>query len=307
MSVLWRLHRVAVLAAVLAPVPAAVMAQAGSRTVYLRALQVERTEKGNSDGEVIATNVVARLEEWLLKNHTCADPLSDFDVQAMIEFDRARAQLGSRDASVLEEIAGKLGAQYAVGGSVSRLGANYHVQLSLFDMKRATVKAKITLVGETASLLGGIPEKQAMEFFKPVRECPLKLVVSQNLRSDEPRIVGRIAGEIPLEMNGDGDVEGDGALEATFVPILPTDEATRAATVRSTLQVKVEGRREQGAMKLTIRGTGGQLSAGGRQFGGAGVGDMQIALRARAGAEYSNYSTSIGGYKAMVTYTLLAR
>ncbi len=70
--------------------------------------------------------------------------LTQSDVAALLGVERTRQILGCSDSGCMAEVAGALGADRVVHGSVGRVGGSFVVNLSALDPRRATAAASVS-------------------------------------------------------------------------------------------------------------------------------------------------------------------
>jgi hypothetical protein len=95
-------------------------------------LQAQRIEKETV--EIISSLLVAELDASRRYR-----VISSADINAMLGLEKMKDAAGCDDVACAAEIGGALGVKYLVSGSVSRLGHEFIVQVSLIDVSRATV------------------------------------------------------------------------------------------------------------------------------------------------------------------------
>src|SRR5437588_1100689 len=81
------------------------------------------------------------------------DVITKSDVKAILGYEAQAQLLGCGEASCMVDLGGALGAAYLVSGSLSKLGGQLNLVLSLIDVAKATVGRRIALpVAEESSL-----------------------------------------------------------------------------------------------------------------------------------------------------------
>ena len=80
------------------------------------------------------------------------DVITKGDVKAILGYEAQAQLLGCGEASCMVDLGGALGAAYLVSGSLSRLGGQLQLVLSLIDVNKATVSRRVALpvAGEAA-------------------------------------------------------------------------------------------------------------------------------------------------------------
>jgi hypothetical protein len=71
--------------------------------------------------------------------------LTSSDVRRMTELEASKQQMGCDESSCLAEIAGALDARYVFFGDVGRLGADYVVNISLFDSEKTSAVGRVSV------------------------------------------------------------------------------------------------------------------------------------------------------------------
>ncbi|MFN7134190.1 MAG: hypothetical protein ACK4N5_19075, partial [Myxococcales bacterium] len=86
----------------------------------------------------ILTNIVGS-EVTALREY---DVISTVDISSMLGYEKQKQLLGcEEDTSCLAEIGGALGADYMLKTHVGKVGTRYHIQLRVYEMKRARMLA----------------------------------------------------------------------------------------------------------------------------------------------------------------------
>lgn len=251
------------------------------------------------------------IDRWIRDHRPCVEVTPESGIRAMAQFLKLRAQLGAKEeGDPLAEIAGATGARYVTTGSIVRDGGGWFVRMILFDQRRSRPLGSmgVTLAYGKPLPPYRISEAQLQALLDGLPECRVTLKVHQILSAKRPDVVGVFEGEVPLEVSPSGEVRGEGSFDGVLVPVTASDKVSREASITARSSVAVEGTVEDGYMNLTVRGTGAQLTAGGRTFGGGADGGRYIVrLRFRPGSEERTVGQKLGGYEAIVTHTLVKR
>lgn len=109
--------------------PAATRATAQLR----RVLVLDLRQEGEGEGSGSVARLVRDTVATYLAKQPGVEVLSTEDLRQVLEVEAERAALGCDTTSCLAEIAGALGADLIVHGSVGRLGSSTVVHLNLFD------------------------------------------------------------------------------------------------------------------------------------------------------------------------------
>jgi hypothetical protein len=98
------------------------------------------------DREVDAGFVRVLDDVFLARVHGLGvfDVISSDEIAILLDLDAQRQLMGCDDDGCLAELGGVLGAQYAISGSVSRLGDELSLTLRLFDVDRVRVMRRLS-------------------------------------------------------------------------------------------------------------------------------------------------------------------
>jgi len=100
--------------------------------------------------------------------------LTSEDVRSVVALEAEKHALGCDDASCLAEIAGAMGADYVLHGSVGALGALFVVNLNLFDSQQAkSIGRESAQVTDRAKLPAAIDEMTKILIVELVPEAPV--------------------------------------------------------------------------------------------------------------------------------------
>ncbi len=108
----------------------------------VRILVVDLQPKGGvlpDQAEIVTGLVTARLQRY-----PKVAVVSGADIREMIALEAQKQTTGCDDASCLSEVAGALGAELLVTGTLGRLGEQYIVTLNLIDVTKASAVARAT-------------------------------------------------------------------------------------------------------------------------------------------------------------------
>lgn len=95
-----------------------------------------------------------------LRKHAGFSVVSPSEIVTLIGFEREKQLLGCADSGCLAEIAGAMGADRLVSGSIGRLGGSTMVTITALDARKAQAVSNVyeTLpTGDDEALLGGMP------------------------------------------------------------------------------------------------------------------------------------------------------
>jgi hypothetical protein len=167
---------------------------------------------GAASGEVDAGT--ARLLTGIIATAIDAtegiDVLTNDDVKRSLEAEASRQSLGCSTSSCLAELAGAMGAQYAVYGDVGRLGDLYAVTLNVFDSAKASATGRSVITAVSIEELAQKTEATAKQLAQGVPKGSRVLVFDLNLQaasgSSSPQDGGAQGGISPLVLGGGGAV-----------------------------------------------------------------------------------------------------
>ena len=250
--------------------------------------------------------VTESLGYEMRKLHSCAKVLTASDARALLRIEKEAQLFGVGQEGFLEgNFAKNVNARYVVTGKIVKLGEHYEGFATLMDTRTATVKERVHARVDPSRKR--FPESVAKKLNDAIPKCDLSLDLTQNYSGSN--VVGQLSGVIPLEINGDGDVTGEGTIEGVLVPLNVPDEVARKAVVRLRSDVVVEGRRnEDNVLVLRIRGKTTKLDAGGRSISaGGGSGSYDARILARVGESELIRPQSYGGYMITTYLDILYR
>jgi len=153
------------------------------------------------------------------------DVLSGADVRRLVELEAEKQAVGcTDDASCLAEIAGAMGAQYVISGSVGKLGTRFILTLTLFDSRAARSVSRVDLrAASIDEIADGLASKVkelmgALEVTSAPSEKPPVTIVDETLedgtkvhaavKPDEKTVTVSATGESELSFLGIGTTAG---------------------------------------------------------------------------------------------------
>jgi hypothetical protein len=113
----------------------------------------------DAEGTQILTAILA---EQVAKDPTF-DVISSTDVRRIIELEGQKQALGCSADSCLAEVAGALGARFAIYGNVGRLGSTLNMTVSCFDAQAGRMARRMTFRGASADALASDLEARVHE------------------------------------------------------------------------------------------------------------------------------------------------
>jgi TolB-like protein len=138
--------------------PSAALAQARPAARKVRVAVLELRSLGAEAEKAALLSEVALTEAARFRD---VETIGRSDVATMLGFERQKQLLGcAEDAACLVEIAGALGAEYLLVGSLGRLGASWRLDMSLVDQKKARVLGRVgeSVTGEEDRLVGVVQQ-----------------------------------------------------------------------------------------------------------------------------------------------------
>jgi hypothetical protein len=87
------------------------------------------------------------------------DVMSEADLKQLAEMEANKASMGCDTSSCLAEIAGAMGAELVLYGTVSQLGTSTVVTLSLFDSKASTIRRDVLTTSTLDTLPHEVPRR----------------------------------------------------------------------------------------------------------------------------------------------------
>lgn len=197
--------------------------------------------------------------------------ISSEDVRTLISVERQRQLMGCGEEaqSCLAELAGALGAQLTLSGSVGRIGDSYQLTLQTLDSQKGTPLGRTTRVGRTPEdLREAVPYAVAEATGTPLPQPPSRVLPITMMAGGAAMIIG--GGVLGLQaINSDSDIHNE------LVAGLKTPELLRSAEVyRADIQ-RVQFMR---TLSLATMITGAALIGGGVLLLPKGGGGGELAL-----------------------------
>lgn len=88
-----------------------------------------------------------------------SEVMSEADVKQLAEMEANKAAMGCDTSSCLAEIAGAMGAELVLYGTVSQLGTSTVLTLSLFDSKASTIRRDVLTTSSLDTLPSEVPRR----------------------------------------------------------------------------------------------------------------------------------------------------
>lgn len=138
--------------------------KAGGRSVAIFQLAAERVE--TSVSKIVTDTVVGEAR----RSAAVSRVLASSDMDALLGFERQKQMLSCSLDSCMAELAGALGTDYLLVGSVGELGGTYLLNLKLLDVNRALA---VALVNKRVKDQASLPDVAALATYDVFREAGL--------------------------------------------------------------------------------------------------------------------------------------
>ncbi|GEM_PF-4058862 len=197
----------------------------GSDQIGAQKLNIHVFGKSNSKMAGVMENILKnKIQNLLFKQYPCASTLTDNDVTVMLEFERQRALMGSKDEDVISNVAGALGAQFVVSVNVTQVNSTITMNVSGLDDRRGKAVAKQAAVVQS--------EKEAIHAAEELAEK----FVSDLINSMPDCYVNEWVGTITYRRDLHGETQT--TEEGFSVSGTTTTEITTKSVVEASFEVR---------------------------------------------------------------------
>ncbi len=158
--------RALVLLSLLLSVPAGAQASGDTTAEELPSVIVMNFARG-ADVPVDVPHTLSGLLTAALAKEKRLRFVSGSELAQLMELEGQKARVGCEDDSCMADIAGALGARFAVGGSITQLGELQVLQLRLMDVHSAEGLSRVTRNAQTVEAFVPLMDEMAAELLAP--------------------------------------------------------------------------------------------------------------------------------------------